>query len=217
MNPKDSHLSASTTLLEEKQPVDLKEEEQGIEPKGGRKKIRRHSEKRDFKHEETYHEELMDKVIHVNRCAKVVKGGRRYSFGALVVVGDRAGQIGIGFGKANEVADAVKKATESARKKMRRIVRNGDTIPHEVIGEFCGGKVLMKPASPGTGIIAGVIVRSILEAAGIKDVLTKSLGSKNPYNVAKATFKALLQLKSRDEVLHKRGKDILLASQPNTE
>ncbi|QSR89720.1 30S ribosomal protein S5 [Methylacidiphilum caldifontis] len=159
----------------------------------------------------------MDRVIHVNRCAKVVKGGRRYSFGALVVVGDRAGRIGIGFGKANEVTDAVKKATESARQKMQQIVRNGDTIPHEVIGEFSGGKVLLKPASPGTGVIAGVTVRSILEAAGIKDVLTKSLGSKNPYNVAKATFKALLQLKSRDEVLHKRGKEIHLSSQPFTE
>ncbi|TFE69389.1 30S ribosomal protein S5 [Methylacidiphilum sp. Yel] len=154
----------------------------------------------------------MDRVIYVNRCAKVVKGGRRYSFGALVVVGDRAGQIGLGFGKANEVTDAVKKATENARKNMEQIMRNGDTIPHEVIGEFSGGKVLLKPASPGTGIIAGVTVRSILEAAGIKDVLTKSLGSKNPYNVAKATFKALAQLKSRDEVFQRRGKEINLSS-----
>ncbi|WP_134440980.1 30S ribosomal protein S5 [Methylacidiphilum caldifontis] len=215
MNPKDVNLSA--TILEEKQSLDQKEEEQILEPKGPRKKVRRQFEKRDFKQEESYHEELMDRVIHVNRCAKVVKGGRRYSFGALVVVGDRAGRIGIGFGKANEVTDAVKKATESARQKMQQIVRNGDTIPHEVIGEFSGGKVLLKPASPGTGVIAGVTVRSILEAAGIKDVLTKSLGSKNPYNVAKATFKALLQLKSRDEVLHKRGKEIHLSSQPFTE
>ncbi|TFE65625.1 30S ribosomal protein S5 [Candidatus Methylacidiphilum fumarolicum] len=154
----------------------------------------------------------MDRVIYVNRCAKVVKGGRRYSFGALVVVGDRAGQIGLGFGKANEVTDAVKKATENARKNMEQIMRTGDTIPHEVIGEFSGGRVLLKPASPGTGIIAGVTVRSILEAAGIKDVLTKSLGSKNPYNVAKATFKALAQLKSRDEVFQRRGKEINLSS-----
>ncbi|KIE58228.1 30S ribosomal protein S5 [Methylacidiphilum kamchatkense Kam1] len=174
--------------------------------------MRRHFEKKDLKQDESFHEELMDRVIYVNRCAKVVKGGRRYSFGALVVVGDRAGQIGLGFGKANEVTDAVKKATENARKNMKQIMRNGDTIPHEVIGEFSGGKVLLKPASPGTGIIAGVTVRSILEAAGIKDVLTKSLGSKNPYNVAKATCKALAQLKSRDEVFQRRGKEINLSS-----
>lgn len=150
--------------------------------------------------------DLLEKVVHVNRCAKVVKGGRRFSFSALVVAGDRGGQVGFGFGKANEVADAIRKATDAARRALETYPLNGVTIPHDVWGEFGGGRVLLRPASEGTGIIAGGAVRAVLEAVGVKDVLAKSMGSSNHANVVKATVNALTQLRTRDEILRRRGK-----------
>jgi small subunit ribosomal protein S5 len=142
---------------------------------------------------------MIEKVVFINRCAKVVKGGRRFSFAALTVVGDQKGNIGVGYGKANEVPDAIKKSTEHAKKKLMHVKLKGDTIPHDVIGEFDGGRVLLKPASPGTGLIAGGGVRAVLEAAGVKNVLTKSMGSKNHIAVVNATVHALLQLRLAED------------------
>ncbi len=152
--------------------------------------------------------ELTEKVVFINRCAKVVKGGRRFSFSALIVAGDRDGKVGFGFGKANEVSEAIRKASDSARKSLVTVAVRDNTIPHEVIGEFGGGRVLLKPASPGTGVIAGGGVRAVVEAAGIRDVLAKSLGSSNHANVVKATITALQGLRLRDQIYKTRGKMI---------
>jgi small subunit ribosomal protein S5 len=149
-----------------------------------------------------------ERVIEIARVAKVVKGGRRFSFRVTVVAGDNHGRVGLGVGKANAVPDAMRKATERAHKTMRKVSLMGTTIPHEVLGSLAGAKVMLKPASPGTGVIAAGGVRAVLEAAGIRDILTKSLGSSNVLNVVQATFDALEQLKSPEEEAARRGKDI---------
>ena len=149
--------------------------------------------------------ELEEVVLSINRCAKVVKGGKNFSFGALVIVGDRNGKVGYGYGKANEVADAIRKGEEAAKKNLIKVPRKGTTVPHTVFSKFRGSKIMIRPASEGTGLIAGGTMRAILSLAGVVDVLAKSLGSSNPANVVKATFKAISQMRTKEDVLAKRG------------
>jgi small subunit ribosomal protein S5 len=148
---------------------------------------------------------FLDRVIHISRTAKVVKGGRRFSFSALVVVGDGAGKVGYGLGKAREVPEAIRKGVEQAKKSMIAVPRQGTTIPYDVLGKFGAGKVLLKPASQGTGVIAGGATRAILEVAGISDILSKCLGSNNPHNVVKATMRALQMLQDPEVIMARRG------------
>jgi small subunit ribosomal protein S5 len=158
--------------------------------------------------------ELTEKVVFINRSSKVVKGGRRFSFSALLVVGDKHGRVGIGLGKAGEVADAIRKGGEDAKQHMVSVSLRDTTIPHEVFSAFGGARILLRPASPGTGIIAGKTVRAVVESAGVKDILSKSLGSKNAANVAKATLAALQTLRLRDDIYRSRGLAIRAKAPP---
>ena len=160
---------------------------------------------REKKQKDENTKEFDERVISINRCSKVVKGGRNFSFRALVAVGDRKGRVGVGFGKANEVADAIRKGTENAKKEMISVPMNGSTITHPIEAKYRSGKVIIRPASRGTGLIAGGAMRAVLDLAGISDVLAKSLGSNNPINVVKATVKAITLLRNKDEIMEKRG------------
>ncbi len=172
---------------------------------GGQRRENRRDNRRDNAPVTEEGPQMVEKVVFINRCAKVVKGGRRFSFSALAVVGDQKGNVGIGYGKANEVPEAIRKSTEHAKKRLINVKLRGDTIPHEVLGEFDGGKVLLKPATTGTGLIAGGGVRAVLEAAGVKNVLTKSMGSQNHNAVVNATLAGLKQLRLAEDYAAVRG------------
>lgn len=172
------------------------------------------SEGGDLGFDDQASQELTEKVVFINRSAKVVKGGRRFNFSALVVVGDKKGRVGVALGKAGEVADAIRRGGELARNQMVPVSLKDATIPHEVYCEFGGAKVLLRPASPGTGIIAGKTVRAVLESVGVKDILSKSLGSKNAANVVKATLHALLALRLREDIYRDRGIEIKKVAAP---
>lgn len=204
----ENNTTADNTKVESAEPrAEGRQEFRGGRGGGGGFRPRRPRPAQD----EQGGDDLMEKVVFINRSAKVVKGGRRFNFSALIVVGDKKGRVGIGLGKASEVADAIRKGGEMARAQMTSVSLMGPTLPHEVFSHYCGAKVLLRPASPGTGIIAGKTVRAVLESAGVKDVLSKSLGSKNAANVVKATLQALLSLRMPDEIFKSRGLQVKAA------
>ncbi len=188
--------------------------EQQRGPRGRGRRAKSASEAPEINFDGSVAEELTEKVVYINRSAKVVKGGRRFNFSALVVIGDKKGRVGVALGKAGEVADAIRRGGELARNQMVFVSLKDATIPHEVYSQFGGAKVLLRPASPGTGIIAGKTVRAVLESAGVRDVLSKSLGSKNAANVVKATLKALLSLRTRENIYKGRGLEIRKVEAP---
>jgi len=196
-------------MANEKTDMEVTEavEQPVVEEKAPKAKRRGERPQRDHEREAEHDrkDEMEEVVININRCAKVVKGGKNFSFGALIVVGDRKGKVGYGYAKANEVSDAIRKAQEVARKHLITVPRFGNTIPHTVLVKYSGSKILLRPASAGTGVIAGGAMRAVLDLAGIVDVLGKSLGSGNAANVVKATFKAIEMMKSKKAVLEKRG------------
>jgi small subunit ribosomal protein S5 len=199
--------TGDTTIVTEREAERTPGRGPGRGPRGGSGRGRRGrpGEGSEPKTDAETGDELTEKVVYINRSAKVVKGGRRFSFSALVVIGDKKGRVGIGLGKGGEVADAIRKGGENAKARMLKVSLKDTTIPHEVLAEFGGARVLLRPASPGTGIIAGKTVRAVLESAGVKNILSKSLGSKNAANVAKATLGALLQLRLREDIYRSRG------------
>jgi small subunit ribosomal protein S5 len=185
------------------------ETEEQLTARGGRgRRNKSMSEAPEFNSAGQESQELTEKVVFINRSSKVVKGGRRFNFSALVVVGNKRGSVGVGLGKASEVADAIRRGGELARNQMVSVSLKGVTIPHEIFSAYGGAKILLRPASPGTGIIAGRTVRAVLEAAGVRDILSKSLGSNNAANVVKATLKALLSLRTRENIYKGRGLEI---------
>jgi small subunit ribosomal protein S5 len=206
--PEKAALEQAAQTEHAAQPAQAQAQDRGRGPRGGGMGRGRRNRPENTPTYGANGEELTEKVVFINRSAKVVKGGRRFNFSALVVVGDKKGKVGVGLGKAGEVADAIRKGGEMARVAMVPVFLKDVTIPHEVFSHYGGAKVLLRPASPGTGIIAGKTVRAVLESAGVKDILSKSLGSKNAANVVKATLQALLSLRTKEDIYRARGMQI---------
>ncbi len=197
-----------TVEQEEVQNANVEAAAEGTDGKEKKSRKGRSGAPRGAKKQPTVAPEFEERVVAVNRVAKVVKGGRRFSFSALMIVGDKKGRVGFGLGKAKEVPEAIRKATQAAQKNLIHVPLDGGTIPHEILGKFDAGKILFKPAAQGTGVKAAGACRAILELAGVRDVLTKSLNGTNPHNVVKATFKALNDLRSVEEIAKVRGKEV---------